>query len=208
MRDAPMYLNCAHEVQAADTLVVRCLHLVSAVLACPAYRPGRKPRSDADADARAGVRPLATAEQVPREGEGGGGVAVVCLRVGHAIALAGWAARKGPLRRAESYVQTGCRVCTWSAYRGRRRVPRTVKLQEVQEPCIRAVCKSRGVWRRQAARAIFCLSVNCLAPAASKRASRARNVGGEVEGKVKRRGVTTLPANEREAEESVKLRRV
>ncbi len=68
-----MYLNCAHEVQAADTLVVRCLHLVSAVLACPAYRPGRKPRSDADADARAGVRPLATAEQVPREGEGGGG---------------------------------------------------------------------------------------------------------------------------------------
>ena len=59
----------------ADVLVIRCLQLVAAVLACPSYRPGRKGRGEAsDGDGNKGTPPLATAEQV----------AVVCVQEGSA----------------------------------------------------------------------------------------------------------------------------
>jgi hypothetical protein len=51
--------------QVSDRIVIRCLQLVAAVLACPAYRSGRKSKSEqAASEAGSSGRPLPSSEQV------------------------------------------------------------------------------------------------------------------------------------------------
>jgi hypothetical protein len=58
------HVTCRSLSQVSDRIVIRCLQLVAAVLACPAYRSGRKSKSDQAADASSSGRPLPSSEQV------------------------------------------------------------------------------------------------------------------------------------------------